>query len=41
MAKNKNKAGAVVAHFWIYVLLIVLAILSILPFWIIGEPLIP
>ncbi len=34
MAKNKNKAGAVVAHFWIYVLLILLAILSILPFWI-------
>ncbi len=34
MAKNKNKAGSVVAHFWIYVLLITLTILSILPFWI-------
>jgi len=34
MAKNKNKAGSVVAHFWIYVLLILLTILSILPFWI-------
>lgn len=33
MAK-KNKVGPVVAHFWIYVLLILLAILSILPFWI-------
>ena len=34
MAKNKNKAGSVVAHFWIYVLLILLAVLSILPFWV-------
>ena len=34
MAKNKNKAGSAVAHFWIYVLLITLTILSILPFWI-------
>lgn len=34
MAKKKNKVGPVVAHFWIYVLLILLAILSILPFWI-------
>ena len=34
MAKNKNKAGSAVARFWIYVLLILLTILSILPFWI-------
>jgi len=34
MAKNKNKAGSVVAHFWIYVFLIFLTILSILPFWV-------
>ena len=34
MAKDKNKAGSIVAHFWIYVLLILLTILSILPFWI-------
>ncbi len=34
MAKDKNKAGSMVAHFWIYVLLILLTILSILPFWI-------
>ena len=34
MAKKKNKAGSAVAHFWIYVLLITLTILSILPFWI-------
>ena len=34
MAKNKNKAGSVVAHFWIYVLLITLTIMSIMPFWI-------
>ena len=33
MAK-KNKVGPVVAHFWIYVLLILLAVMSILPFWI-------
>lgn len=34
MAKNKNKAGSAVAHFWIYVLLITLTIMSIMPFWI-------
>lgn len=34
MAKKKNKVGPVVAHFWIYVLLILLAVLSILPFWV-------
>lgn len=34
MAKKKNKAGSAVAHFWIYVLLITLTIMSILPFWI-------
>ena len=34
MAKKKNNVGSVVAHFWIYVLLILLTILSILPFWI-------
>lgn len=34
MAKKKNKVGPVVAHFWIYVLLILLALLSILPFWV-------
>lgn len=34
MAKNKNKVGSVVAHFWIYVLLITLTILSVMPFWI-------
>jgi len=33
MAK-KNKVGPVVAHFWIYVLLILLAVMSILPFWV-------
>ena len=34
MAKKKNNVGPVVAHFWIYVFLILLAILSILPFWV-------
>jgi len=34
MAKKKNNIGPVVAHFWIYVFLILLAILSILPFWV-------
>ncbi|MBQ8547808.1 MAG: carbohydrate ABC transporter permease [Lachnospiraceae bacterium] len=34
MAKNKNKVGSTVARFWIYVFLILLTILSILPFWI-------
>ncbi len=32
--KKKKEAGAKVARFWIYVLLILLTILSILPFWI-------
>ena len=34
MAKKKNNIGPVVAHFWIYVFLILLAILSVLPFWV-------
>ncbi|MBR2409408.1 MAG: carbohydrate ABC transporter permease [Lachnospiraceae bacterium] len=34
MAKKKNKAGFIIAHFWIYVLLILLTVLSILPFWV-------
>ena len=34
MAKKKNKVGYTIAHFWIYVLLILLAILSIMPFWV-------
>lgn len=36
MAKKKNGVGSAVAHFWIYVLLILLTILSILPFWIMA-----
>lgn len=34
MAKKKNNVGPVVAHVWIYIFLILLAILSILPFWV-------
>ena len=34
MAKKKNNIGPVVAHFWIWVFLILLAILSVLPFWV-------
>lgn len=36
MAKKKNSVGSTIAHFWIYVLLIFLTILSILPFWIMA-----
>ncbi len=32
--RKKNKVGSAVAHFWIYALLILLTIMSILPFWI-------
>ncbi|MDD5901069.1 MAG: carbohydrate ABC transporter permease [Lachnospiraceae bacterium] len=34
MAKKERKAGSAVAHFWMYALLILLTILSILPFWV-------
>ena len=34
MAKKKNKVGPVVAHVWIYIFLVLLAILSVLPFWV-------
>ncbi len=34
MEKKKNKVGFVIAHVWIYFFLVLLAILSVLPFWV-------